>query len=136
MDSKDKKKLLEEAEHIAIVGLSDKPYRTSYQIGEALIQAGYKITPVNPHVKEVFGVKSVDSIKDLGEDVDIINVFRRSEYIYELAEQAVKTNIPAFWAQLGVYDAKAEQLLKEKGKQVVMNSCIKVDHALLVDKNR
>lgn len=136
MEREMKKKLLEEAEHIAVVGLSDKPYRTSYQIAEALINAGYKITPVNPEIEEVFGVKAVSSVKELPEDVDIINVFRRSEHLYDLAKEAVETNVPAFWAQLGVYDKNAEQLLKDHDKYVIMNSCIKVDHAMLVDKKR
>lgn len=136
MDRQEKKTLLENAKHIAIVGLSDKPYRTSYQIAEALLEAGYEITPVNPKVKRVLGKEAVASISELDDSVDIINVFRRSIFVKELAEEAVKTNIPAFWTQLGVYDAEAESLLKEHGKQVVMDSCIKVEHAMLIGKNK
>lgn len=136
MDNEMKKKLLENAKHIAIVGLSEKPHRTSYQIAEALLRAGYDITPVNPNVKEVLGKKAVASIADLDSSVDIINVFRRSVFVKDLAEEAVKTDIPAFWTQLGVYDAAAEELLKQHGKQVVMDSCIKVDHAMLVGRKK
>ncbi|WP_147802231.1 CoA-binding protein [Alkalicoccus halolimnae] len=132
MNTEERRKVLENAKHIAVVGLSDKPHRTSYQITEFLLKAGYEITPVNPTVSEVLGKKSVDSIGDLPASVDIINVFRRSEYLPALAEEAVKTDIPVFWAQLGVYDEEAEKLLKKHGKQVEMDSCIKVEHTMLL----
>jgi uncharacterized protein len=134
MNTEERKKVLENAKHIAVVGLSDKPHRTSYQIAEFLLEAGYEITPVNPTVSQVLGKKSVDSISDLPESVDIINVFRRSEYLPALAEEAVETDIPVFWAQLGVYDETAEKILEKHGKQVAMDLCIKVEHAMLLKK--
>jgi uncharacterized protein len=134
MNQEERREVLKNSKHIAVVGLSDKPHRTSYQVTEALLDAGYEITPVNPVVEEVFGRKAVASISELGDDVDIINVFRRSEYLPELAEEAVKTNIPVFWAQTGVYNEEAEKLLNEHGKKVAMDYCIKVEHAVLIGK--
>lgn len=134
LNQEQKRELLETANVIAVVGLSDKPHRTSYQVSEAMQKAGYTIIPVNPNVNEVLGEKSLSSIRELPSDVDLVNVFRRSEFLPELADDFLETNIPAFWAQLGVFDRGTAEKLKRGGKQVVMDACIKVDHALLVKK--
>ncbi|NJP37253.1 CoA-binding protein [Alkalicoccus luteus] len=134
LNQEQKRELLETANVIAVVGLSDKPHRTSYQVSEAMQKAGYTIIPVNPNVNEVLGEKSLSSIRELPSDVDLVNVFRRSEFLPELADDFLETNIPAFWAQLGVFDRGTAEKLERGGKQVVMDACIKVDHALLVKK--
>ncbi|KHE66800.1 CoA-binding protein, partial [Halobacillus sp. BBL2006] len=81
------KQLLDESKTIAVVGLSDKPHRTSYQVSKAMQEAGYKIIPVNPSIQESLGEKSYASLKDVKEPIDIINVFRRSEYLPEVARE-------------------------------------------------
>lgn len=123
-------KLLKKAKRIAVVGLSDNPERTSYMISAAMQANGYEIIPVNPLVNEVLGVKAVKSLKDIEGHVDIVNVFRRSEFVMELAKEFVEMDADIFWTQLGVVDEEAFQFLKEKGYTVIMDRCIKVEHAL------
>lgn len=128
------KKVLETAKTIAVVGLSDDPNRTSYQISKAMQKSGYKIIPVNPVVDEVLGEKSYPSLLDVKEDVDIINVFRRSEYLPALAKEAVQTNCRIFWAQQGIVNEEAYEYLTNHDFTVMMNLCIKIVHAVLVKK--
>jgi len=123
-------KILKEAKRIAVVGLSDNPERTSYMVSQAMQAAGYEIIPVNPTVDEVLGVKAVKSIKDIDGHIDIVNIFRRSEYLPELAKEFAEIDADVFWAQLGVENEEAYHFLKEKGCTVIMNRCIKVEHAL------
>ncbi|OCA91972.1 CoA-binding protein [Pseudobacillus wudalianchiensis] len=122
--------LLKKAKTIAVVGLSDNPERTSYMVSEAMQKAGYKIIPVNPTVDEVLGEKAVASLKDIEGPVDIVNVFRRSEFLPEIAREFAEIDCDIFWAQLGVANEEAYEFLKEKGKTVIMDRCIKVEHAL------
>lgn len=123
-------KILKKAKRIAVVGLSDNPDRTSYTVSEAMKNAGYEIIPVNPVVDEVFGVKAVASLKEIEGHVDIVNIFRRSEFLPELAKEFMEIDADVFWAQLGVENEEAYQYLKDKDKVVIMDRCIKVEHAL------
>ncbi|MES1045988.1 CoA-binding protein [Heyndrickxia oleronia] len=122
--------ILKKAKRVAVVGLSNNPERTSYMISEAMQKAGYEIIPVNPSVDEVLGVKAVSSLMDIEGHVDIVNIFRRSEFLPDLAQQFVEIDADVFWSQLGVENEEAYQFLKDKGKTVIMNRCIKVEHAL------
>ncbi|MFK2825168.1 CoA-binding protein [Bacillus sp. B190/17] len=122
--------LLKKAKTIAVVGLSDNPSRTSYMVSEAMQKAGYRIIPVNPTVDEVLGEKAAASLKDIHEPVDIVNVFRRSEFLPEIAREFAEMDCGVFWAQLGVANEEAYEYLKGKGKTVIMDRCIKVEHAL------
>ncbi|WP_144462345.1 CoA-binding protein [Siminovitchia fortis] len=123
-------KILKKAKRIAVVGLSDNPERTSYSVSEAMKEAGYDIIPVNPNVDEVFGVKAVGSLKDIDGHVDIVNIFRRSEYLPDLAKEFDEIDADVFWAQLGVENEEAYRFLKDRGHTVIMNRCIKVEHSL------
>ncbi|KAA0546843.1 CoA-binding protein [Bacillus sp. BGMRC 2118] len=123
-------KLLKNAKRIAVVGLSNNPERTSYMVSEAMQKAGYEIVPVNPQITEVLGVKSVPSLKDIEGHIDIVNVFRRSEYLLDLAKEFLEIDADIFWSQLGVEDEKAYKLITENGYLAIMNRCIKVEHAL------
>jgi predicted CoA-binding protein len=129
-----RREILQEAKTIAVVGLSNKPDRTSYMIAEALQRAGYKIIPVNPSIDEVLGEKAVASLTDIKEHVDIVNVFRRSEQVMPVAEEAVQIKAGTFWLQQGIYNEEAAQLAQENGLNVVMDRCIKVDHAILMPR--
>jgi len=122
--------ILKKAKKIAVVGLSDNPSRTSYMVSEAMKNAGYEIIPVNPTVDEVFGVKAVKKLTDIEGHIDIVNVFRRSEYLPEVAEEFEKIDADVFWAQLGLVHEETFNLLKEKGYTVIMDRCIKVEHAM------
>ena len=122
--------VLKKSKTIAVVGLSDKPERTSYMVSKAMQDAGYRIIPVNPVVDEVLGEKAVSSLKDIKEHIDIVNVFRRSEFLMDVAKEFVEVGADVFWAQLGVQDEDTYTFLKEKGYTVIMDRCIKVEHAM------
>ncbi|PAE16325.1 CoA-binding protein [Virgibacillus sp. 7505] len=128
--------ILVNAKTIAVVGLSDSPARTSYGVSRAMQQAGYKIIPVNPRVTEVLGEKAYPSLADVPGEIDIINVFRRSEFLPGLAREASKTNARIFWTQQGVYDEGAAAYLEQEGFTVLMDLCIKVAHSVLVGPTR
>lgn len=130
------KLLLSEAKTIAVVGLSDNPARTSYAVSKEMQSRGYRILPVNPNAKEVLGEKSFSTLLELNEPVDIVNIFRRSEEVLPIAEQAVQIKPRAIWMQLGVVNEEAAQLAHEHGIEVIMDRCIKVEHALLIPHNR
>ncbi|OOG92385.1 CoA-binding protein [Bacillus pseudomycoides] len=122
--------VLKNSKTIAVVGLSNKPERTSYMVSKAMQDAGYRIIPVNPAVDEVLGEKAVPSLKDIKVHVDIVNVFRRSEFLMDVAKEFVEIDADVFWAQLGVQDEDTYKFLKEKGYTVIMDRCIKVEHAM------
>lgn len=129
------KEVLENAKTIAIVGLSEKSGRTSNRIGKYLQSVGkYRIIPVNPTVDEIFGERSYKSLLDIPLDikVDIVNVFRRSEYLEDIAKEAMLRGCGALWAQLGVYDENAAHILEESKIPYVMNRCIFVEHQNII----
>ncbi|PKL76020.1 MAG: CoA-binding protein [Candidatus Melainabacteria bacterium HGW-Melainabacteria-1] len=123
--------LLRQARTIAVVGLSDSPDRDSYRVARYLIQVGYTIFPVNPGIDEVMGVKSYKSLLDVPESVDIVDVFRRPEYVPQIVEAAIQTGARALWLQFGVIHAAAAKQARDAGLKVVMDRCIKIDHAMM-----
>jgi predicted CoA-binding protein len=122
--------ILNKAKRIAVVGLSDNPAKTSYMVSEVMQKAGYEIIPVNPTIKEALGVKAVPTLKDIEGHIDIVNVFRRSEQLMEVAREFAQVDADVYWAQLGLANEEAYNFLKEKGYTVVMDRCIKVEYAL------
>jgi predicted CoA-binding protein len=124
--------LLQEARTIAVVGHSDKPYRTSYRIGNYLRRVGYKVYPVNPTISDVDGERVYPNLAALPERINIVNVFRRAEYLADVVNQAIAINAKAIWGQLGVYDPEAERAARAAGLVVVTDRCIMVDHGMLV----
>ncbi|MFE4428668.1 CoA-binding protein [Peribacillus butanolivorans] len=122
--------MLKKSKRIAVVGLSNNPERTSYMVSKAMQDSGYEIIPVNPTVSEVLGVKALKALKDIEGHVDIVNVFRRSEFLPGIAKEFAEIDADIFWAQLGVENEEAYDYLKEKGYTVIMDRCIKVEHAL------
>lgn len=125
-------RILKEAKTIAVVGLSGKSDRTSYQISQAMQQKGYRIIPINPNEDEVLGEKAYPSLRDVSDQIDIINVFRRSEAILPIAKEAAGLDAPTFWMQQGIQNQKAYDLLTEQGKTVIMDVCIKVAESVLI----
>jgi uncharacterized protein len=122
--------ILKKAKRIAVVGLSNNPDRTSYMVSEVMQRAGYEIIPVNPTIDEVLGVRAVPTLKDIEGHVDIVNVFRRSEQLFDVAKEFDEIDADVFWAQQGLVNEEAYQFLKDKGYTVIMDLCIKVAHAL------
>jgi len=130
-----RREMLQNAKNIAVVGCSDNPERTSYMIAEALQQAGYRIFPVNPNLSgPVLGEKPYASVTDIEEPIDIVNIFRRSEAVMPIVEEAVKAKAKAVWMQLGVIHEEAARYAEKHGLTVVMDRCIKVDHAILLGR--
>jgi len=131
-----RREMLENAKTIAVVGLSNKPDRTSYMVSAAMQTAGYRIIPVNPVIagETVLGEKVRASLSEIDEPVDIVNVFRRSEEVMPVAEETVKIKPKVFWLQQGIYNEQAAELVEQHGIEAVMDQCIKVDHALLVPR--
>ncbi|WP_010530735.1 CoA-binding protein [Lentibacillus jeotgali] len=126
------KEILESAKTIAVVGLSDNTERTSYQISKIMQEQGYTIIPVNPKVDEVLGEKAYDTLTEIEENIDIINVFRRSEFLPAIAKEAAQTDCRVFWAQQGLVSQEAYGYLQEREFTVIMDMCIKVAHSVLV----
>jgi predicted CoA-binding protein len=122
--------ILKNSKTIAVVGLSNNPERTSYMVSKAMQDAGYDIIPVNPTIDEVLGKKAVASLRDIEGHVDIVNVFRRSEQLFDVAKEFLEIDADVFWSQLGLENEEAYELLKKNNKTIVMNRCIKVEHAL------
>ena len=125
--------LLSEARTVAVVGLSDRPYRTSHAIARALQNFGFRIFPVNPNLGgPVLGEDPYSRVQEIPEGVDIVDVFRRGETVFPVAEDAVAAGAKALWMQSGVINEPAAAYAREHGLAVIMDRCIKVDYALLV----
>ncbi|MBD2871500.1 CoA-binding protein [Paenibacillus arenilitoris] len=126
------KEILQSSDVIAVVGLSDKPDRTSYMVSEAMQAKGYTIIPVNPNADTILGQKSYPSLKDIPVKVDIVNVFRRSEHTPPVAEEAVAIGAKTLWLQLGIASDEAARIAAEGGLNVIMDRCIKVEDSILL----
>lgn len=126
--------ILTRSKTIAVVGLSDNPERDSYAVAREMQRHGYRIIPVNPKLDEVLGETSYPSLAAIPTDIkiDIIDIFRKSDALKAVVEEAVKTDAPVIWAQEGVYDEEAADVAAAHGKTMVMDRCIKVMHSLFV----
>jgi len=120
--------LLKRAKTIAVVGLSDSPLRPSYGVSAYMQQQGYRIIPVNPSINGALGEKAVASLSDIQEKVDIVDVFRRSEFVPEVVDEAIKLGVPAIWMQEGVVHEAAAEKARKAGIFVVMDRCILKEH--------
>ena len=123
--------LLTGAKTIAMVGASASEDRPSHGIMRKLLAAGYRVLPVNPNEREVLGQRAFAALTDIGEPVDIVNVFRRPEYTPEIADQAVAIGARALWLQSGIVNEDAAARARAGGLVVVMDECIGVQHSLL-----
>jgi predicted CoA-binding protein len=122
---------LRRARTIAVVGLSDNPLRPSYGVSAYLQSHGYRIVPVNPHLKRVLGEKAYSSLVEVPGNVDIANIFRRSEYVEEIVLQAIERKVPLIWMQEGVVHDRAAERARQAGILVVMDECILKRHQTL-----
>jgi len=132
----DIKRLLQESETIAVVGLSDKPDRTSYMVSQAMQAKGYRIVPVNPQADTVLGEPCYKSLADIPFPVDIVNVFRRAEHCPPVVEQAVKLKPKAIWLQLGIVSEESADIAAKAGVPFIMDRCIKVEDSILLPEGK
>jgi predicted CoA-binding protein len=126
------RRILAESRTIAVVGLSQNWHRPSNFAAKYLKHHGYRIIPVNPAYDEVLGEKCYASLADIPEPVDVVDCFRRSEDIPPLAEQAIAIGAKVLWMQLGVINLEAAERARAAGLDVVMDRCIKIEHARLM----
>ncbi len=136
VDPVEKEKILKalRMKNIAVVGLSPKENRPSYDVAKYLMENGYNIIPVRPATKEILGKRCYRSLKEIDEPVDIVDVFRRSEYCPEIAKEAVEIGAKVLWLQEGIYSEEAKRIAESNGLIVVMDRCIKKAHREFKDE--
>jgi len=122
------KEILERYKTIAVVGLSSHSWRASYSVSQYMQNAGYRIIPVNPLETEVLGERAYASLDDVPEPFEIVDIFRRPQYVPDLVEAAIRRNARVVWMQLGVVNEAAAARARGAGLEVVMDRCILQDH--------
>ena len=127
-------RVLHHARTIAIVGLSRNELRASFFVGYYLKRHGYRVIPVNPREPEVLGERSFASLVDVPVPVDIVNVFRAPDALVEIAHQTVQIGAGALWCQFGVINEEGAQIAEDGGVTVIMDRCLKVEHARYVGR--
>ncbi|HEX5423097.1 MAG TPA: CoA-binding protein [Candidatus Acidoferrales bacterium] len=120
--------ILKSSRTIAVVGLSNRKFRPSYGVSEYLQSVGYRIIPVNPGETEVLGEKSYSTLEDIPEKIDIVNVFRRSEFVPDIVESAIRISARGVWMQEGVIHSEAAERARRAGLFVIMDACILKEH--------
>lgn len=120
--------LLQRARTIAVVGLSDSPLRPSHGVSAYMQTHGYRIIPVNPQIDNALGEKAYPSLLDVPGEIDIVNVFRRPEFVDEVVDQAIQLKVPAVWMQEDVINQRAADKARNAGIFVVMDKCILKEH--------
>jgi hypothetical protein len=123
--------ILKSSHTIAVVGLSSNPMRPSNGVAAYLKRAGYRVIPVNPNEPEVLGEKSYARLEDIPDHIDIVDIFRRSEYVPEIVDSAIRVGANAVWMQEGVIHEEAAERARQAGLQVVMDRCTLKEHRKL-----
>lgn len=126
------KKLLMETKTIAVVGASPKPWRDSGSIAEFLSKKGYKVFPVNPLYQEVLEMKCYPDLKSIPEKIDMVDIFRKSEEVEPIIDEAMAVGAKSIWMQLGVINETAAKKAADAGLDVVMDRCIAIEHRALI----
>ncbi len=121
-------RLLKNSKVIAVVGLSSDPLRPSHGVSAYMQSQGYRIIPVNPQIESALGEKSYPSLLQVPEKIDIVDIFRRPEFVEEVVDQAIQLKVPAIWMQEGVVHEKAAEKARKAGIFVVMDRCILKEH--------
>ncbi len=127
-EEKDIRKILQSCHTIAVVGLSHKSYRPSHGVSAYMQKHGYRIIPVNPEEREVLGEKAYPSLEDVPEKIDLVDIFRRSEFVAPIVDSAIRLGAKAVWMQEGVEDLQAAEKAHSAGLLVVMDRCILKEH--------
>ena len=123
--------ILSEAHTIALVGASPKPWRASHTVMRYLLENGYRVLPVRPHVQDVLGVPCVGSLTEIEEPIDVVDVFRRAEFCAAVAEEAAAVGAKALWLQLGIVSPEARAIAEQAGMDYVENACTAIVHRTL-----
>jgi predicted CoA-binding protein len=126
------RQILKEAKSIAVVGASPNPWRDSGTIAQFLREKGYTVFPVNPKYDEVLGHKCFSSLTSIGQPVDIVDIFRRSEEVPPIVDEAIHIGAHTVWMQLGVVSPEAAARAEEGGLRVIMDRCIAIDYRRLM----
>ncbi|MBW2263273.1 MAG: CoA-binding protein [Deltaproteobacteria bacterium] len=124
--------LLERSKVIAVVGLSSNPERDSHRVASYLIDHGYTVVPVNPRETEILGQTSYPDLASIPHDVDIVDIFRKVEFIPAIVDAAIAKKAKAVWMQLGLAHNESADRARQAGLEVVMSKCIKIEHANLM----
>ena len=127
-------RLIHGARTIAVVGLSKNPLRASYFVGYYLMRHGFRVIPVNPREKEILGERCFKTLADVPEPVDIVNVFRAPDAVPGIAKDAVALGAKTLWCQFGVISEEGARIAEAGGLSVVMDRCLKVEHARYVGR--
>lgn len=122
------KEVLHTARTIAVVGFSPKVNRPSHMVGCYLMQVGYRVIPVNPGHSEICGVTCYPDLVSIPEQIDVVDIFRRSEDVLPVVEEAIAIGAKVIWMQQGILNQEAADLAEKAGLAVIMDRCIKVDH--------
>lgn len=128
------RRLLEKVRRIAVVGLSPKPHRDSHRVARYLLESGYEIVPVYPREEQILGQKVHRRVQDVAGAVDLVDVFRRSEELPEVIDDAITARAGALWLQLGCIDEDGARRARDAGLTVVMDRCLMVEHARLIGR--
>jgi uncharacterized protein len=132
MDETEIAEILGAAKTIAVIGLSDKPWRPSFGVSSYMQQQGYRIFPVNPNVQQALGEKAYPTLADIPEKIDIVNIFRRSESAGSAVDDAIRVGTRCIWMQEGVVDYEAAARAEAAGIPVIVNRCILKYHRRLL----
>ena len=116
---------------VAVIGMSKNPSKAAHYVPRYLSENGFDITPVNPSADEILGKKCYDSVSDIGEDIDIVDVFRPSDEVLPFVQEAIKKKPKVIWLQEGIHNAEAEGLARDAGIAVVFNRCMLAEHQRL-----
>ncbi len=130
-DTRDIADIINNYRVVAVVGLSADPERPSYRVAAYLKEHGYRIIPVNPGCQEILGEKCYPSLRDIPFPIEVVDIFRKVEAIPAIVEEAIRLGAKAVWMQLGLVEPDSAQKAKDAGLQVVMDHCLKVEHAKL-----
>jgi uncharacterized protein len=121
--------ILRSSKSIAVVGFSPKSNRPSHIVGKYLMDMGFTVYPVNPGVREILGHTSYPDLPSIPAAVDVVDIFRRSEEVLPIVQEAIEIGAKVIWMQQGIVNEEAAALAEKAGLQVVMDRCIKIDHA-------
>jgi predicted CoA-binding protein len=132
IDDQDLLRILENSKTIAVVGISDKREQPNFRVPEYLQMRGYRIVPVNPGLEQVLGEKVYPDLLSVSDEIDLVLVFRRSEFVPEIVDQSIAIGAKAIWMQEGVINEKAAEKARDAGLDVVMDTCIRATHRRLV----
>lgn len=126
------KNILGNARSIAVVGLSSSPGKASYRVAAYLKHAGYRVIPVNPYSEEILGERSYPNLEAIPDPIDVVEIFRPSEQVIPIVEDAIRVKAKTVWMQLGIINERAAEIARAAGVGVVMDRCMKVEHRRLI----